>query len=265
MHEHVRPSRLADWLLERGVPAVTTNEAAAILGTDASRVRTGLARSCRSGTLISPARGLYVPVPLEYRLTGTVDPVFYIDSMMRKLGRGYRVGWLTAAALHGASHQASQVFQVAVDRPLPDRVSANVRLRFLSRSYASILPSVRIVRPAGVVHVASVEATMLMLSDDHSQAGGLDNAATSIIELAEGGDDPVEGILACADLFSVAAARRVGWVLDTFADGVDTDRLAGFCQDRSSSLSILSPGSPRNGTVSDRWSLLVNRRVDPDL
>ena len=45
---------------------------------------------------------------------GVLPGELFIDPMMRALGRNYYVSLLTAAAMHGASHQAPQAFQVMV-------------------------------------------------------------------------------------------------------------------------------------------------------
>ena len=47
-------------------------------------------------------------------------PEWYIDSLMRHEKRSYYVGLLTAAAAHGAAHQAGMEFQVVTDKLLPD-------------------------------------------------------------------------------------------------------------------------------------------------
>lgn len=54
---------------------------------------------------------------------------------MRALGRDYYVSLLTAAAMHGAAHQAPQVFQVMVDRHVADRDIERVKLRFYTNEY----------------------------------------------------------------------------------------------------------------------------------
>ena len=58
--------RLPDDLLAAGQSAVTTEEIAQRLGRDPP-LRPGLARLKSKRQLFSPAKGLYVPVPPEYR------------------------------------------------------------------------------------------------------------------------------------------------------------------------------------------------------
>lgn len=110
------------------------------LGLSGGQVPQRLASLRKRGRVFSPARGMWVPIPPEYRTWGAPDPMLYIDDMMAHLGAGYLVGWLTAAARHGASHQAPQVFQVATSKPLRDRVFGRSRLQFRVRSYAAGAP-----------------------------------------------------------------------------------------------------------------------------
>lgn len=53
--------------------------------------------------------------------------------MMRHLTVDYYVGWLTAAAVHGAEHQAPQTFHVATDRHVRDRTVGRTRFQFARR------------------------------------------------------------------------------------------------------------------------------------
>jgi len=45
---------------------------------------------------------------VEYRVAGAPPASWYIDDFMKAVGTPYYVGVLTAAALHGAAHQAPQ-------------------------------------------------------------------------------------------------------------------------------------------------------------
>ena len=50
-------------------------------------------------------RGFYVCVPDRYQLRGDVPPSFYVDDLMRQLGREYYLGLTSSAAIWGAGHQ----------------------------------------------------------------------------------------------------------------------------------------------------------------
>lgn len=210
-------------------------------------------------------RGLWVPVPPDRREWGAPEPIAYIDAMMEKLEVEYCIGWLSAAAIHGASHQAAQTFDVAVSRALRDRVVGRSLLRFRHRPGLGAIPSRRVSLPAGRANVATIEACILMLTSDVEFSGGMDNVATGIVELAEGDGFSPELLADAASAFSIASARRAGWLLDRFADGVDTRPLFERCSFRGGAPSVLNPAHPASGKIDRKWSLIVNGEVDPDL
>lgn len=61
--------------------------------------------------LVSPRRGFYVIVPIEYRTAGAPPPAWFIDDLMTFQGRPYYVGLLSAAALHGAGISSRRNFR----------------------------------------------------------------------------------------------------------------------------------------------------------
>lgn len=256
---------LNPYLLGRGIASATTSEVADILGIPAAEVKKRMAPLRGRGEFVCPAKGLWVPVPSDKHAWGAPEPWAYIDAMMGHLGRRYCVGWLTAAALHGAGHQAAQVFQVAVSEPLRDREVGRSRLRFCAKANVGDIPSQTVSLPAGRARIATPEACALMVAEGTDLAGGLDNAATVVVELAESESFSVERLAAAAGLFSKAAARRVGWILDEFAPQADTSPLESACGDAGQSVSYLDPHAARAGSFCRRWNLIVNRKVEPDL
>jgi hypothetical protein len=70
-----RREKLPDALLAAGVHAFTTDEAAAAAGIKPESARPALARLIKNKLAFSPARGLYIPIPPEYR-TAAGDDAF---------------------------------------------------------------------------------------------------------------------------------------------------------------------------------------------
>jgi predicted transcriptional regulator of viral defense system len=202
---------------------------------------------------------LWVPVLAEYRMTPPVPAEQFVDATMRHLGVGYYVGWLSAAGLWGASHQAVMATQVAVSRRTRARTVGGSRLVFRERSRLADVPVVRRDgRWAGFL-VSTPEATALDVADDVAFSGGLDNAVTVIAELAEEAGLDAGRVAALASLFPAAAARRVGWVIETFTDGAQgLDELAAVAAAASASPSRLSPYHADSGPLDRRWMLRLN-------
>jgi len=64
------PSELADWLLAQGRHWVTSKDVAALLRIPQVHVSPTLSRWRQKGLLFSPTKGVYVPIPPEYRSWG---------------------------------------------------------------------------------------------------------------------------------------------------------------------------------------------------
>ena len=247
---------------------MTTDGVAHLLGIPKNQVSQRMAPLRKKGAIATPARGLWIPVSPEYRAWRAPEPAAYLADMMRYLGSDYCVGWLTAAALYGASHHAVQVFQVATSRQIANRAVGRSELVFLQRTYLEEVGASSMSLPLGRMRVASVATTMLMVCADVDICGGIDNVANVVVELVEGTDDMqlvIDDICRNAHAFPVAAARRLGWLIENFADCAAQDRLALQCAKRSGSLSVLSPQSQRGGSISTRWNLEINREVVPDV
>lgn len=260
----VAAPELPDWALSHGITSFTTEEAAHLCGVPERQVPQRLASQRKRSRLFSPTRGLWVPIPAEYRTWGAPDPMLYIDDMMAQLNAGYLVGWLTAAARHGASHQAPQTFQVATSKQLRDRDFGRSRLQFFSRSYAAGAPCSPHEFSRSGVRVATPGMTMLMLVADSGFCGGMSNVATAVVELAEENPGYAGEVAAAASLFADSAPRRLGHILDVFGGGAP-DGLRDYCAGLTSSESYLSPTAAKEGTLDRAWNIVVNEEVDPDL
>lgn len=260
----LHPSELQEWLTSHGVSTVTTEECAHLFGVPVNEVSQRLVRSRAKGQLVSAARGLWVAVPAEYREMGAPEPMRYIHDLMGFYKCDYCVGWLSAASLHGASHHAPQVFQVAVTKALRKRSIGRSELQFYFRSYVRQITKKKISLSNGSAMVCSPGATMLMVAADPQYCAGIDNVATIIYELADNHSDFMKDVLSDARLFPKAAVRRLGWILDHVVEVSDLRELSVFCSG-SSEPAMLSPGGPRTGSIDKRWNIIENRRIEADI
>ncbi|MEG0620026.1 MAG: type IV toxin-antitoxin system AbiEi family antitoxin [Raoultibacter sp.] len=264
----IKAVELSDWLISRGISSLSTKEIAHLLGIPENQVSQRMASLKKRGVMATPARGLWIPIPPEYRAWGAPEPAAYLEDMMRFFDAKYCVGWLSAAALHGASHHAAQVFQIATSKHIRDRELGRSELQFFQRGYLDTVGITSRSLPRGRMQMASVATTLLMICDDVEICGGIDNVANIVIELAEETEDidaVIEEICCSARAFPVAASRRLGWLLENFTDCSEQDKLATLCKNRNGSLSVLSSQSQRGGAISKRWHLEINREVVPDI
>jgi predicted transcriptional regulator of viral defense system len=253
---------LPDALIGEGRYAATTKQIMALTGADADAVRHGLTRLRRQGRVFTPARSFHVMVPPEYRSWGAVPGPWFIDAMMHHLERDYYVALLIAAAHHGASHQAAQVFQVVTDRNLEDRDFGRIRLRFYRSGLASQTPTESVNTPTGKMDVSTREATVADLVERPGESGGLSNVATVIREI---------GALSGTTLAELSAlrprthARRLGWLLDRCRDDVALDPLRSLAMADKGKPTLLAASGPGRGVTDRNWGIRVNVEIEPDV
>ena len=264
----VGPRELADWLLARGRHWVTTEEVAVRLGIPQAHVSPTLARWRQKGLLFSPTKGVYVPIPPEYRSWRAVPASHFIDPLMRHLGHEYYVGLLSAAELHGFAHQRPQVFQVMTPARLRDRSFGRVRLSFITSSEAASQPVVVKNTPTGTIRLSTVESTALDLVSLPRRSGGLSNVATILGEMVQDGALDAKELADLAPRYPRAVAQRTGWLLEHVSgevgQGLDLEPLRKVAAARSTPTPLTSHG-PRSGPIDDRWNVIVNSPVESDL
>lgn len=267
MGSSIRPSELADWLIAHGQHFATTDEVAELVGVAPGSVRQSLRRPAAANKIASITRGAWVPVPPEYRSAGAPPPAHFIHPLMTFVGHPYYVGFLSAAALHGASHQAVMVFQVATTAKLRDRTIGAGRMRFIQRSAVPRRSVVDHLVPTGRIKVSTPAVTALDLVESPTHGAGWSNVATVLAQFVEDGVIDPSVIAAEAAGYPTAVAQRAGYLIESMAE------LAGVSLDLSE-LERLIHGSESVPLVShrdeagerdDRWGVIVNTEIEPDL
>lgn len=240
----------------------TKKEADRALRLSEIALKNALWRLVRSGRLASPRRGFYVVVPPEYKAAGSIPPSWFIRDLMTYLNRPYYVGLLSAAALHGAAHQAPHELQVVTDRPLRLIEIGKVRIRFVKKARVSKTPTVGIKTATGDIRVSSPEATALDLVRYAEHAGFLSNVATVLNELAERLDPAALARTAEADGEPVYA-QRLGYLLEHIGHAELTAPLHGWIDAEAPRVTPLRPDLPTAGAPRDRrWRVAVNEELE---
>jgi predicted transcriptional regulator of viral defense system len=262
------PRDLPDWLISHGRHWITTDEIAATLAIPVDQVPPIVARLRRAGRMFSPTRGGYVPIPAEYRSWRAVPASHFIDPMMRYLGHGYYVGFLSAAEVHGGAHQRPQVFQVITDARLNDRTFGRVRVEFTTSAKTATRPTTTVNTPTGTMKVSVPETTVLDLVGSPAHGGGLSNIATVLGGLLGDGLLDIPRLAELAKHYPAAVSQRAGWLLERVAGeiGVEVD-LAPLDEVAHARLkpTPLAASGRHGGPFNERWSILVNTDIEPDL
>jgi len=265
MNERVKASELPSWLLSRGISSITTDEIAALLAIPVNQIPQRLAAPRKRNEMVLLANGLWAPVPPEYMTWGAPPAIDFIDALMRRLNAGYYVGWLSAAAFHGASHHAPQAFQVAVSRAIRTRIIGRSKLQFYHRSHIGFAVTVNVESKNGAVPISNREMTMLDIAGGIGIVGGIDNAANLIIELCETTAPDFELLTTLSPHYPSSAIRRLGFLMEQFTDVPALECFKLVSDNRETSISLLDPQSPNAGKINNRWRLKINREVSPDV
>jgi predicted transcriptional regulator of viral defense system len=149
-------------------------------------LKNALTRLVAKKKICSVWKGFYVIIPIEYQTKGIIPEVFYIDCMMKFLGRDYYVSLLNAAAFYGAAHQQPQEFTVVTTPPsLRSTLKKGTKINFNNKS--TILQQFTEQRktPTGYLKISSAELTATDLIQFENEIGGINRAATVLNELVE--------------------------------------------------------------------------------
>ena len=246
-----------DDLQARGRYTFTRSEAASSRGYSEVALKAALRRLKRLGRVVSPRRGFYVIVPLEYREAGGPPASWFIDDLMRFLGQPYYVGLLSAAAIHGAAHQQPMVFQVITDRPTRPARAGRVRIEFHMSRQVETAPVLEMQTETGSMRVSTPETAAYDLVRFAPAAGHLSNVATVLGELAEKIEP--DALVALAPAYAVPEVQRLGYVLDLLGEHDLAAHLAAWLEIRRFRRVRLAPGEPDGGALADRrWRVAAN-------
>ena len=268
-------SAFSTYLTERlseGRVVFTASEAQEALGIGPGALLDAAERQQRRKHLIRPRRGFYVIVPPQFLRWGAPPPSWYIDALMAHSERPYYVGLLTAAELHGASHQAVMEFQVITDRQLAairaGRSNIVFRYRKDMEAVASGIDEHK--TDTGYMKIASVELTALDLLRYPRGAGGIDHIATVLVDLGRQIDP--DRLAALSGAFERSVTQRLGHLLERLGYGECTHALHEALTRSGATFWVeLDPleGAGRDfatavGERDKRWRVKVRRPPEPD-
>lgn len=227
-----------------------------------------LSRLVSSKRIISPWKNFYVIVSMEYRLRGVVPEHFYIDSLMNFLGRNYYVSLLTAAALHGASHQQSMTYFVMADgAPLRNVRKKGTKIDFIQKNNIASEFVQQVKTQSGYIQVSSPLMTALDLVQQERKVGGLSRVAEVLYELMDVVmlDDKSLPLLRC---FPPAVIQRFGYILSLLEYEPFANELYALCKNgglkfRKTALKASTP-IEEGMLVDERWKVVVNKEIDID-
>ncbi len=251
-----------DALQARGRYTFLRAEAVSDTGLSAEAVKKALQRLAHRKRIVKVKSYFYVLVPLEYLHAGGPPPAWFIDDLMKAMERPYYVGLLSAAGIHGASHQQPQEFQVLTDRPVRPLQVGRSRIRFFTSKHTADTAVQSVKTPTGAMRVSTPEATAIDLVRFARVAGQIDNVASVLAELAPL-LDPKRLLSAVRTAGDVPNAQRLGYVLERVRGRPQVKAMREWLEGQSPRVVPLRPGRTTAGATEDRrWHVLVTEPVE---
>ncbi len=221
-------------------------------------------RARETGKIATPYRGFHVIVPPQYRAIGCLPAERFVPELMRFLAEPYYVGLLSAAAYHGASHQAPQEYQVFVKKNRPSIEVGKVRISFIARNNLEQMPLANIQTSQGELPISTPELTAFDLVGYVDHAVGFDHAATVLSELAEKiSSSKLRGVAPIAG--PIRWSQRLGYLLQKVGAKSKTHALARYVDEQSPRYSKLDQQGPNEGEKDKTWRLIVNAEIESDI
>ncbi len=241
-----------------------SREMQSALGISAAAAKLALNRLAKQKLIASPARGFYVIVPPEYSSLGCLPPEQFIPALMKCRNLPYYAGLLSAAQYHGAAHQRPQEFQVFLAKNRRPIHCGAVHVSFLARKRLTEVPVQSFNTPRGTLLVSSPEATALDLVGYAHHAGGINQVATVLAELAERIDP--EKLAETARTAPVTWAQRLGYLLELLGAGAKTPVLQKYVRENAKQSTRLLPKAAHERSRRNKpWKLYVNANVEAEL
>lgn len=222
--------------------------------------------------IITPAKGLYVIVPPEHRMEGSIPAEELTPIVMKHFKADYYVSLLSGASFYGASHQKSLRFQVITNKRIKHPLKfGKVELELIYKKSMVDLPLKDFAVPTGYLKIATPELIMLDLLSYPDRVGGLNHIATVLSELIESID---------AKTFIQLAARvdkniwlqRLGYILEQVDTMVEDkklhliEQLQSYLSKQKLTYTPLAPELPRtNFPHIKKWHIIANTTIESDL
>jgi predicted transcriptional regulator of viral defense system len=251
-----------DFLQRRGRYTFTKLEAQTHLHVSEAALKLAANRLAKKRRIVSPKRGFFVIVPEEYQLSGAPPATWYIDDLMKFLGKPYYVALLSAAALHGAAHQQPQLFQVMTTLPIrPIRVGKQWIQLYVKKDLSET-PTEKVKGATGFFPTSTPEATALDLIRYTSPAG---HTATVIHELKER-MSPTRLLALVKAKGEVASVQRLGYLLDYLKYDELAAPLHKWLAKHHPKPVPLVPTRKINGKpkTDKKWSVVLNEDIEMD-
>lgn len=220
----------------------------------------------KSKKLVAQIRkGFYAIIPPEYSKQGMLPAYLFIDDLMASLNKSYYVALLSAAAIHGAAHQQPMEFFVIAESPAPRSIKSNkLKITFLSKSHWVQDGITQQKTDSGYINVSLPELTALDFFD-YTHVFGINRIVSVLQELVE--KMKITTLVRIAKQYAnTAAIQRLGYILETeLLQEKSANHLWQVLNQRNFFPVLLSPQKVKKGEGNNRWKVIRNMEIEPDL
>lgn len=215
--------------------------------------------------IVQVRQGFYTVLPPEYSKQGMLPALLFIDDMMAMLHKKYYVALITAAAIHGASHQQSMETFVITEKPALRTIkNKKLIINFLVKNDWNKDDIKQVKTDAGFINVSSPELTALDLLC-YVDRIGMNRVVTILSELVEV-IKPANLNKTAKSYSQTAAVQRLGYL---FENELKAPKLSAILYEIiATKLGVnipLMPGKGKIGTVDLKWKINHNVTIESDL
>ena len=189
----------------------------------------------------------------------------YLDDMMQSLNKKYYLGLISAAAIHGASHQQSMETFVITEKPaLRSIKNQKLKINFFVKNEWMNEDIKQVKTDAGYVNVSSPELTALDLLY-YVEKLGMNRLVTILEELVDV-IKPSHLAKTVKNYSQIATVQRLGYLLE-FELGNEklSEVIYATISDKKGVNIPLMPGKNREGTINAKWRIINNINIENDL
>jgi len=230
-------------------------------------LKNALTRLVSKKKICSVWKGFYVIIPIEYQSKGIIPEVYYIDWLMKFLGRDYYISLLNAAVFYGAAHQQPQEFTVITTPPsLRSTQKKGTKINFNNKSTVLEQFTEQRKTPTGYIRISSPELTATDLILFEKEIGGINRAATVLNELAESCDF-TKLTKKFFEYVPTPIIQRLGYLLDVLECQSQADNLYTVAKKYNISFRK-TPLKNRKNTAdceeNKKWKIIINEQIEID-
>ena len=212
-------------------------------------------------------KGFYLIITPRYSKIGTLPIQLYVNKLFKYLNRKYYISLLSAAKIHGASHQQIQQDYIIIETPkLKTIQKRTIHIEFFTTRKWPEKNIIQKKADAGYYNISTPALTFTDLVHHQTKIGTLNRLLSVLEELSEEfSESDWQSLTSWYN--NKSTLQRVGFLLDEifnskrYADIIYTN-----LQQTNYYPVLLSPtANEKPGSARNRWKVDINLKLESDL